>query len=250
MDRAINVKSPAAPAGARHAWVFGASGLLGRRLVDALLESPEHARVIAVTRRPLGREHPRLANRIVAFEQLESQLAGITCHDAFCCLGTTRARAGSEDAFRKVDHDQVLRVARIVRQAGAERFVLVSAVGADPAAKNFYLRVKGETEAEVAALGFPALDIVQPGLLLGGSRAESRPLESTARLLMPLVNPLLGGAHKAWRGIDIGVLSQAMVALTRSGRRGVYRYTYDGLQKLATRSRSARPDGALTAPGS
>ncbi|MCC6170476.1 MAG: NAD(P)H-binding protein [Gammaproteobacteria bacterium] len=240
MDRVANAKPSGTPPGARQAWVFGASGLVGRRLVDALLESSDHARVTAVTRRPFGREHPRLANRIVAFERLESQLGGVACHDAFCCLGTTLARAGSEAAFRAVDHDEVLRVARIAREARAERFVLVSAAGADPAAKNFYLRVKGETEVDVAALGFPALDIVQPGLLLGGSRAESRPLESVARLLMPLANPLLGGARKAWRGIDVGVLARAMVALTRSGRRGVNRYTYEALHKLAARAGAAR----------
>ena len=228
--------APPSPPGQRQAWVFGANGLVGRHLVDALLEAPEYARVTAITRRPLGREHPRLANRIVAFDRLEAQLAGVPCQDAFCCLGTTLARAGSEAAFRAVDHDEVLRVARLARQAGAERFVLVSAAGADPASKNFYLRVKGEAEAAVAALGFPALDIAQPGLLLGGSRAESRPLESVARVLMPLANPLLGGGLKAWRGIDVAVLARALVGMTRTGRRGVTRHSYEALQKLATRA--------------
>jgi uncharacterized protein YbjT (DUF2867 family) len=238
MDRTPPARNvpPQTPAGQRQAWVFGASGLVGRQLVEVLLESPDHARVTALTRRPLGRDHPRLANRIVAFDRLESQLAGVACHDAFCCLGTTLAEAGSEAAFRAVDHDTVLRVARVARQAGAERFVLVSAAGADPASKNFYLRVKGEAEASVAALGFPALDIVQPGLLLGGSRTESRPLESMARLLMPVVNPLLGGERKAFRGIDVAVLARAMAALPRSGRRGVNRYTWDALQKLAAKA--------------
>lgn len=224
------------PAAQRQAWVFGASGLVGRQLVEVLLESPDHARVTALTRRPIGRDHPRLANRIVAFDRLESQLAGAACHDVFCCLGTTLAEAGSEAAFRAVDHDTVLRVARVARQAGAERFVLVSAAGADPASKNLFLRVKGEAEASVAALGFPALDIVQPGLLLGGARAGSRPLESMARLLMPVVNPLLGGERKAFRGIDVAVLARAMAALPRRGRRGINRYTWDALQKLAAKA--------------
>ncbi|MCU0757760.1 MAG: NAD(P)H-binding protein [Steroidobacteraceae bacterium] len=226
---------PAPPAGQRQAWVFGASGLVGRALLDVLLTAPEYARITALTRRPLGREHPRLANRIVAFDRLEAQLAGVACQEAFCCLGTTLAQAGSEAAFRAVDHDTVLRVAGVARRAGAERFVLVSAAGADPAAKNFYLRVKGEAEAAVAALGFPSLDIVQPGLLLGGARAESRPLESLGRLVMPLVNPLLGGERKAWRGMDVAVLARAMAALPRSGRRGVNRYTWEALQRLAAK---------------
>ncbi len=225
---------PGAPQ--RSAWVAGGSGLSGRALLDVVLEAPDYARVLAVSRRPLGREHPRLANRILPFEQLESQLAGVPCHDAFCCLGTTLRQAGSEAAFRAVDRDQVMRFARAARQAGAERFVLVSAAGADPAAKNFFQRVKGETEADVEALGFLSLDIAQPGLLLGGSRPDTRPLEATARLLMPLANPFLGGAMKSYRGIDVAVLARALLGMVRSGRRGVRRHSYAGLVKLAART--------------
>ena len=90
MDRVAPPPSstpPAAPPGQRQAWVFGANGLLGRQLLEVLVEAPEYARVTAVTRRPLGREHPRLANRIVAFERLDTQLAGLPCHDVFCALG-------------------------------------------------------------------------------------------------------------------------------------------------------------------
>ena len=226
--------------GQRHAWVAGASGLVGRQLVDTLLEAPEYARVNAITRRPFGREHARLANRIVAFERLDAQLAGVACHDAFCCIGTTLRTAGSEAAFRAVDHDEVLRFARVARRAGAERFVFVSAAGADPAAGNFYLRVKGETEADLAALGFPALDIVQPGLLLGGSRAETRPLEAVGRVLMPLANPLLQGRWLAFRGIDVRELSRAMLGIARSGRRGVQRYTFEALRKAAAKAAGGR----------
>ena len=225
----------APPGGQRSAWVVGGSGLVGRALIDVLVEAPEYARVLAVTRRPLGREHPRLANRITPFDRLEAQLAGTPCQDAFCCLGTTLRQAGSEAAFRAVDHDEVLRFARVARKAGAERFVVVSVVGADPAAKNFYLRVKGETEADLATLGFPSLDIAQPALLLGGSRPDARPLETTARLFMPLANPFLGGSMKSYRGIDVSVLARAMLAMARSGRRGVRRHTYVGLRKLAAR---------------
>ena len=242
MDRVAPPPSsppPSTPTGQLQAWVFGANGLLGRQLLEVLVDAPEYARVTAVTRRPLGREHPRLANRIVSFDKLDSQLAGLACHDVYCAIGTTLAQAGSEAAFRAVDHDVVLRVARLARQIGTERFVLVSAAGADVASKNFYLRTKGETEAAVAALGFPALDIVQPGLLLGGERAGSRPLESVARVLMPLANPLLGGGLKAWRGIDVAVLARAMLGLARSGRRGVHRYTYEALAKLAAKSGTA-----------
>src|SRR5690606_30618825 len=141
----------------RIALVVGASGLVGSHLLERLLEAPEYGRVYAVTRRPIGREHPRLANRIVQFQALESQLRGITAHDAFCCLGTTIRAAGSQEEFRRVDVDYVLAFARAAKAAGAQRFVHVSSARADPSSQNFYLRTKGEAEAALAQLGFAAL---------------------------------------------------------------------------------------------
>src|SRR5260370_8702918 len=90
------------------ALLAGASGLAGGYALDALLEAPDIRRVLAVSRRPLGREHPRLANRIVQFEHLEAQLKGASCDAALCCLGTTIRQAGSQPRFRAVDIDCVL----------------------------------------------------------------------------------------------------------------------------------------------
>ena len=100
------------------ALLAGASGLVGGYLLDALLEAGDFSRVFAVTRRPLAREHPRLANRTVQFDKLAAQLTGLTCHTAFCCLGTTIRAAGSEEAFRRVDFDYVISL-RAGRQGGA-----------------------------------------------------------------------------------------------------------------------------------
>ena len=155
----------------------GATGHVGNLALYVLLDSPDIGRVYAITRRPLGREHPRLANRTVQFEQIESQLKGLTCHAALCCLGTTIRQAGSEQVFRQADFDAVLAIARAAKAAQAQRFVVVSAVGADPKSKNFYLRTKGETEEALASVGLTSLDILQPSLLLGW-RGEIRPLIS------------------------------------------------------------------------
>lgn len=221
----------------------GASGFVGGFALEALLEAPDVTRVFAVTRRPLGREHPRLANRIVQLDRIEAQLQGLVCHAALCCLGTTIRQAGSEQAFRKVDVDAVLAFARAARAAQARRFVVVSSVGADPASRNFYLRTKGEMEQALTGLGFVSLDILQPGLLLGWRR-DPRPLELVARLAMPLVNPFLIGAREAYRGIPARTVGQAMTGVLRSVRRGVQRYTYSGIQSLA-RMKPARvlPNG-------
>jgi len=221
------------------ALLAGATGLVGNLTLDVLLESSDFSRVFAVTRRPLGREHPRLANRIVQFEQIESQLKGLTCHVALCCLGTTIRQAGSEQAFRQADIDSVLAFARAAKAAQAQRFVVVSSAAADPKSKNFYLRTKGEMEQALAGVGFVSLDILQPSLLLGWRR-EIRPLELAAIAVMPLVNPFLNGKREPLRGIPARTVAAAMVGVTRSGRRGVQRYTYSAIQALS-RIKPVRP---------
>jgi uncharacterized protein YbjT (DUF2867 family) len=216
------------------AWLAGASGFVGARVLDALLEAPEVARVLAVTRRPLGREHPRLANRIVQFDQLERQLAGSKCQVAFCCLG---ARLGdrdtaAEEAIRRVDLGYTLAFARAAKAAGAVRFVVISAAGADVAAKSGHLRAKGELEEKLAGLSFGALDILQPAIVLGWPR-EMRAAELVRRAVMPLVNPFLVGSRMTYRGIPLGTAAAAMLGTLRSGRRGAQRYTYAGICALA-----------------
>ncbi len=153
------------------ALVAGAGGLVGAQLVHALVYGGEYRRVVALSRRPLPIESPRLVNRILRFENIESELRGVVCDDAYCCLGTTRRAAGSPQAFRAVDHDLVLRFARFAQSAGAKTLVVVSSAGAAPESRNFYLRVKGETELALEALRFRSLHLMQPSLLLGRARA-------------------------------------------------------------------------------
>jgi uncharacterized protein YbjT (DUF2867 family) len=220
-------------AGGKMALVAGSSGLIGTRLLPLLLNANEYTRVHALSRRPLVIEHPRLANRIVRFEEpLEAQLKGLQCLDAFCCLGTTRRAAGSKDAFREVDHDLVLRFARFALAAGAERFVFISSVGADPASRNFYLRVKGESELALEALRFRALEILAPSILLG-ARRNARPLESIAQVVVWILNPIILGEWARYRAIAADTVAAGMLGAARAGRRGVNRYTYNGIRALA-----------------
>lgn len=214
------------------ALLAGASGLTGGYVLEALLGAADFSRVIAVTRRPLPRENARLANRIVQFERMEAQLQGVACDVALCCLGTTIARAGSRESFREVDVDYVLAFARTALAARAQRFVVISSAGADPRSRDFYLRTKGEMEQELEAVGFPSLDILQPGLLLGWRR-EMRPLELAAMAFMPLVSPFLAGKRAAFRAISARRVAAAVVGATRSGRKGVQRYVNPGIHALA-----------------
>jgi len=184
--------------------VAGASGLVGTRLLRYLLADSGCGRVVALGRRPLPVLHPKLEARLVDF----AALPALAADAAFCCLGTTMRAAGSREAFRRVDHDHVVAFAAAARAGNASRFLLVSSVGADAGARNFYLRVKGEAEQAVAALGFAGLDILRPGLMLG-PRPERRPTEALAQRLLPLVNPLLPSRYRA---IDHDVVARAMAA--------------------------------------
>ena len=230
------------------ALLAGASGFVGTRVLDALLDAPEVARVLAVTRRPLGREHPRLANRIVQFDHLERQLAGVKCQVGFCCLGARlgdREGADEEEAVRRVDLGYTLAFARAAKAAGAARFVVISAAGADAAAKGGYLRVKGELEEMLAGLGFGALDILQPAIVLGWPR-EMRAADLVRRAVMPLANPFLVGERAVHRGVPVATAAAAMLGTLRSGRRGPQRYTYTGICALA-QLRPRRPAALVAA---
>jgi len=229
--------APAAPATPKlTVLVAGGSGFVGTHLLQQLTIQPELPRVVAVSRRPLAFDHPRLSNRIVRFETLEQSLDGIRADIAMCCLGTTLRTAGSPEAFRIVDHDHVVAFARAAYKAGVRRFVLNSSVAADPKSKRLYLRVKGEVEAELAKIGFASLDILQPSLLLG-LRKEVRPLELLGLVISPLVNLMLLGKAQRYRGISGATVATAMASLIRSQRKGVTRYTYREIVELAKPSR-------------
>jgi uncharacterized protein YbjT (DUF2867 family) len=206
--------------------------MVGGLLLDTLLDAPDFTRVYALTRRPFGKEHPRLANRVVVFPRMAEQLKGLVATDAFCCIGTTIAEAGTQEAFRAVDLDAVVQFARAARALQVSRFVVVSSVGADPRSKKFYLRTKGEMEEAVAAVGFASLDILQPSLL-SGPRKQLRPLELAGRVLAPLVNPFLTGRREAYRAIPAQTVARAMLGASRRGARGVYRYTHGAIKQLA-----------------
>ena len=220
----------------RIALVAGANGMVGGELLRALASGGDYRRVIALTRRPLAFEAPRLVNRIIRFENLATELSGLSCDDAYCCLGTTRRAAGSEAAFRAVDQDLVLRYAEFARSAGAQGFVCITSAGASSASRNFYLRVKGETELALEALRFRSLQLMQPSLLLG-ERAHWRTTEMLGRVFMPLFNPLLLGRLEPWRAIPAATVAAAMRAAAALGIPGVHRHSWRALQSLARTGR-------------
>lgn len=174
----------------------GASGLVGRQVLRQALADPGVSLVIAPTRKALA-PAPKLDNPIVDFEQLPADAPWWAVDVVICTLGTSMAQAGSQAAFRRVDHDYVLAVARLARAAGAAAFVLNSALGAAAGSRVFYNRVKGEVEIALTALGYPSLTLVRPSLLDGGPRPDTRSAERAGLWIARTFRPLIPARYRA-----------------------------------------------------
>lgn len=213
----------------------GATGLVGTHAMQAAREHPS-LRLVALTRReaPIPRG-TRMEMRVAEPSRWPEAIAAIAPEAVICALGTTRRKAGSEEAFRAVDHDLVLELAAAARQTGVANFVLVSSVGADEMAKAFYLRVKGEVEAALTRLRFRRLDILRPGLLRGGRGHDRRPLERLAMLASPLANLLLHGEKRRYRSIDARAVAAAALHLSREKAAGRFVHENDSILRAARR---------------
>lgn len=206
--------------GGRTALLLGATGLVGGHCLELLLGDGTWERVTVVARRPSGRSHPRLREVVADFDRLDQAADAFAADDVFCCLGTTIRKTGSQDAFRRVDHEYVVRSAELAREQGAKRFLLVTAMGADPGSRVFYNRVKGEAERDVTALPFEGVALLRPSLILG-DRAERRTAEALAQKAAPILSPLLVGPLRRYRAIPAPTVARAMVRLAKERFAGV-----------------------------
>ncbi len=208
-------------------WVAGGSGLVGGELLQLLFGDDDFATVVALGRRPLPLQRLKLRQATVDFAALDAAPALDPPEAAFCCLGTTIKRAGSREAFRAVDHDAVVAFARAARAAGARVFLHVTALGADARSSVFYNAVKGETEAAVAALGFPSVYALRPSIL-DGERAESRPFERAGLAVGRALGPLLG----KYRPTPASAVAAALVASCKSADPGVHVLEAPAIQRF------------------
>jgi len=170
--------------------LVGASGLVGGQVLSQLLLEDTVARVVAPTRRPLETVHAKLLNPVVDFDALPLDAGWWNVDSVICALGSTMKQAGSREAFRRVDHDYPLQVARHALVHGALSYALNSAAGADPASRLFYSRVKGDLERDLQTLGYVSLTLVRPGLI-DGPRSELRTAEHFAGIALRALAPVL-----------------------------------------------------------
>ncbi len=205
----------------RIALLAGATGLVGRELLSLLLASKHYRTVHVLLRRKLPdiRSSAKLTIHEVDFASLPATLPATD--DVFIALGTTIKVAGSEAAFREVDHDFVVNIARNARTAGATRLAVVSALGADATSRVFYNRVKGEMQAAVAQLGYQSVVIAQPSLLLGDRAALGQPARSGEIWAARLARPLGWIMPDAVRPIAARTVASALLAATLDARPGV-----------------------------
>lgn len=192
----------------------GATGLVGSEVMRLLLADPTVSRVVALTRRPLPDESPRLEARVVDFDALEASRDAFAVDQVICALGTTIRQAGSQQAFRRVDHDYPVAIAKLALEGGARHYLLVSALGANADSRVFYNRVKGEVEQALRAMPFRSLTIARPSLLLG-DRAERRFGEEVGKRIGWLL-------PKRFRPVNARDVAAAVVTAARDDEVGVH----------------------------
>ncbi|KAM5319230.1 oxidoreductase HTATIP2 isoform 3-T3 [Glossophaga mutica] len=190
-------------------FILGVSGETGRVLLKEILEQSLFSKVTVIGRRKLTFDEEAYKNvnqEVVDFEKLDDYASAFQGHDVgFCCLGTTKAKAGAE-GFVRVDRDYVLKSAELAKAGGCKHFNLLSSKGADKSSSFFYLQVKGEVEGRVEELKFDRYSIFRPGVLLC-DRQESRPTEW-------LVRKFFGSLPASWasgHSVPVATVCRAML---------------------------------------
>ena len=209
--------------------LVGATGMIGRAVIGHAADRP----LTILARREIDGLPEHHALLVAPPERWADIIAAEAPATLISCLGTTIRQAGSQAAFRAVDHDLILSAARGAKLGGARQAIVVSSVGASAKSSNFYLRTKGETEDGLRALGFDRLDLLRPGLLTGHREGPPRAGEGIAALAAPLVNAMLHGSLRRYRSIPGDTVARAIVALAGQAQSGVHIHENDAIRALA-----------------
>lgn len=199
---------------AKTAVIIGATGLVGEQCLNELLNSVAYEKIIALTRKPVISKKAKLKNIVTDFEDLESIKEQLKADDVYCAMGTTIGKAGSKEAFRRVDYEIPLKVAEIAKQNGATKFILVSSLGADAKSSVFYSKVKGELEEALKKLRFDWLVVFRPSILLG-DRKEVRRGEQVGRFVAEKFSFLFAGPFAKYKGTPVYLLAKKMIRVAQ-----------------------------------
>ncbi len=198
--------------------IAGSTGLIGALLLKRL-----SGHDVTLIGRRANQDAPANAKQLIGdTADWPSLMADVKCDVAICTLGSTMAQAGSKAAFAAVDHDAVIAFAKAAKAGGARQFMMVSSVGANAKASNFYLATKGQAEDGVNAIGFARVDIFRPGLLRGERGGATRPVERLMINLSPITNLLTPGLFDHYRAIDADDVAGAMAKLVGKAGEGVF----------------------------
>ena len=219
--------------------MLGASGLVGRQLTEFLLEDPAFSRVTLLVRRSMPIESRKLRQIEVDFEQLEEHAKRFRNQLVFICLGTTMKKAGSQEAFEKVDYHYPLQAAELAAREGARHVLVITALGSNPKSMMFYNRTKGRLEQSLSELNLPALTIFRPSLL-SGPRTESRLGEEVGNLVGGVLGFAMAGPLKRYRPIEARTVARAMAIVAKEeGAAGKRVLESHEIQALVTASAAA-----------
>ncbi|MEP2737165.1 MAG: NAD(P)H-binding protein [Erythrobacter sp.] len=214
--------------------LVGASGLVGRMVMEEAM-GREGVRLTAIARREFPLPHGAKMELVVADPARWGEvIADVRPNAMICALGTTWKQAGrDEDAFRAVDYDLVMATAEAAKEHGTERFAVVSSVGTNLVSKSFYLRVKAEVERDLAKLKFKRLDILKPGLLKGARIDDSRAGEGVAKILSPILDPLMMGGLRDMRSIKGAEVAAGALGLVSHKAGGRFAHNNDSIKRAA-----------------
>ena len=213
----------------------GATGLVGREVLAALLADKRYTAIHCIGRRKLPLQHAKLTHQVVNFSAM-GKLPAVD--DVYIALGTTIKVAGSRAAFRAVDYEAVMAVAIAARAAGAQRLGLVSAMGADAKSAIFYNRVKGEVEAGLETTGYDSLVIARPSFLAGNREALDQPVRSGEKLAMNISRWLKPVIPANLQSIAARDVAHALIEGVVNSQSGVYRMLSGEMQNAASRART------------
>lgn len=215
----------------KSALIIGSTGLIGSELVNLLLDSNDYLKVITFVKRDSGIKHPKLTQYVIDFDKPETYKDLVVGDDFFCTIGTTIKKAGSQDAFRKVDFEYPKQFAAFALDNKVKQFLIISSLNADAMSGNFYLKTKGEIQDFLKNCAFESVAVLQPSLLLG-NRTEFRLGEKVGAFFMKAFSFVFQGNLKKYKPIEGKTVAKALLKIAQKNVKGFKIYESDVMQEI------------------